>query len=79
MDPGWIKARDATRLISLAVIEAFGMNREVEVFRRLLEQYGPQGWWPADSAFEVVVGALLMPQTSWRNVAAAIRNLKAAG
>jgi endonuclease III related protein len=73
------KGTEATRLIPLAVIEGFRMNREVEVFRRLLEQYGPQGWWPADSSFEVIVGALLMPQTSWRNVAAAIRNLKAAG
>jgi endonuclease-3 related protein len=55
------------------------MDREVEIFRRLLAHYGPQGWWPGDSAFEVIVGAILMPQTAWRNVAAAIRALKAAG
>lgn len=55
------------------------VDRAVEVYERLRAHYGPQRWWPADSPFEVVVGALLMPQTAWRNVAAAIRNLKAAG
>lgn len=46
---------------------------------RLLLRFGPQHWWPAKSPFEVVVGALLMAQTSWRNVEAAIRNLEGAG
>lgn len=55
------------------------VDREMEVYRRLLDAYGPQHWWPADSAFEAIVGALLMSQTAWRNAAAAIRNLKAAG
>jgi endonuclease III related protein len=55
------------------------MEPETEIFRRLLARYGPQHWWPAETAFEVVVGALLMPQTTWRNVATAIRNLKIAG
>ena len=49
------------------------------VYQRLLEAYGPQAWWPAETPFEVIVGALLMQQTAWRNVEAAIRNLKAAG
>lgn len=51
----------------------------MDVYRRLLDHYGPQGWWPADVPFEVIVGALLMQQTSWRNVDAAIRNLRSAG
>lgn len=55
------------------------MDRTREVYRRLLARYGPQCWWPADSPFEVIVGALLMQQTTWRNVATAIANLKAAG
>jgi endonuclease-3 related protein len=50
----------------------------MEVYERLLDQYGPQHWWPADSPFEVIVGALLIPQTTWRNVAEAIRNLRGA-
>ncbi|HYY47526.1 MAG TPA: endonuclease III domain-containing protein [Thermoplasmata archaeon] len=55
------------------------MDRETEIFQRLLAHYGPQGWWPAESPFEVIVGAILMPQTAWRNVGAAIGNLRAAG
>src|SRR2546422_1417762 len=55
------------------------MDRVQETFDRLLAHYGPQGWWPADPPFEAIVGALLMPQTAWRNVATAIRNLKGAG
>src|SRR2546427_8524730 len=55
------------------------MDRVQETFDRLLAHYGPQGWWPAETPFEAIVGALLMPQTAWRNVATAIRNLKGAG
>lgn len=54
------------------------MDPVEEVYRRLLAAYGPQRWWPADTPFEVIVGALLMQQTSWRNVAEAIARLKAA-
>ena len=49
------------------------------VYDRLLTRFGPQHWWPAETRFEVIVGALLMAQTSWRNVEASIRNLKRAG
>ena len=55
------------------------LNREIEVLRRLRERYGPQHWWPGESPFEVIIGALLMPQTQWANVAQAIANLKTAG
>jgi len=55
------------------------MTKAAEVYRLLLRDLGPQHWWPADSPFEVIVGALLMPQTSWRNVEKAIGNLKRAG
>lgn len=55
------------------------MDREADTFRRLLDHYGPQHWWPAESPFEVIVGAVLMPQTTWRNVAQAIENLRSAG
>lgn len=40
--------------------------------------YGFQHWWPADTPFEVCVGAILTQNTSWTNVERAIRNLKAA-
>ena len=52
------------------------MLRDVQ--RRLLRQYGPQHWWPADSPFEVMVGAVLTQSTSWTNVEKAVASLKAA-
>jgi endonuclease III related protein len=46
----------------------------------LAEAYGPQtAWWPAESAFEVCVGAILVQNTTWQQVARAIANLQAAG
>jgi endonuclease-3 related protein len=51
----------------------------LEAYERLLARFGPQHWWPAETRFEVIVGALLMQQTAWRNVEAAIGNLKRAG
>lgn len=44
----------------------------------MLEALGPSGWWPADSAFEVVVGAVLTQNTSWKNVEKALTALNAA-
>ncbi len=55
------------------------MNRALAIFERLRDHYGPQHWWPAETPFEVIVGAFLMQQTAWRNVEAAIANLKTAG
>lgn len=49
-----------------------------EVYRRLYQTYGPQGWWPGDGPFAVVVGAILTQAVSWTNVERAIGNLKAA-
>jgi endonuclease-3 related protein len=50
-----------------------------DVFDRLAVRYGPRHWWPAETRFEVIVGALLMAQTSWGKVVEAIGNLKRAG
>ena len=50
-----------------------------EVYRRLLEAYGPQHWWPAEGRFEVMVGAILTQSAAWSNVEKAIDSLKAAG
>ncbi len=50
-----------------------------EIFSRLLERFGRQRWWPAESPFEVVVGAILTQNTSWQNVEKAIGNLRATG
>ncbi len=46
------------------------------IYRQLFIAYGPQHWWPADSPFEVIVGAILTQSTNWQNVERAIENLK---
>ena len=46
------------------------------IFRRLYGRFGPQRWWPAESPFEVIVGAVLAQNTSWKNVEKAVENLK---
>lgn len=48
----------------------------LRIYRQLLARHGPQHWWPADSPFEVIVGAILTQSTHWRNVERAIANLK---
>lgn len=50
-----------------------------KAFKLLYNAYGPQYWWPADSDFEVMVGAILTQNTNWANVEKAISNLKSAG
>jgi endonuclease-3 related protein len=42
----------------------------------LYRRYGPQGWWPGRDSFEVIVGAILTQNASWKNVEAAIGRLK---
>jgi endonuclease-3 related protein len=51
----------------------------IKVYTRLLNELGPKSWWPADTPFEVIVGAVLTQQTKWENVEKAIRNLKERG
>ncbi len=50
-----------------------------EIYRKLFKRYGPQHWWPAETPFEVIIGAILTQNTAWTNVAKAIAKLKAAG
>ncbi len=49
-----------------------------EVYERLMQSFGPQHWWPAESRLEVIVGAVLTQNTAWTNVEQAIENLRAA-
>lgn len=46
---------------------------------KLVEAYGPQQWWPAHTAFEVILGAYLTQNTSWKAVERSLANLRAAG
>lgn len=48
------------------------------IYGDLLKRYGPQHWWPAETPFEVMVGAILTQATSWVGAAKAIARLKAA-
>jgi len=50
----------------------------LRIYRLLLDAYGEQHWWPAESPFEMMVGAILTQNTNWKNVERAIANLKAA-
>ena len=45
------------------------------IFDALHAGYGPQHWWPGDTPFEVMVGAVLTQNTAWSNVEKAIANL----
>lgn len=47
-----------------------------KIYDLLLHELGHRHWWPADTAFEVVIGAVLTQQTRWENVERAIKNLK---
>jgi endonuclease-3 related protein len=50
-----------------------------QIFRTLEASMGQQHWWPASSAFEVIVGAYLTQNTAWANVERAMGNLRGAG
>ena len=49
-----------------------------EIYNLLLERFGPQHWWPGDTPFEIIIGAILTQNTNWTNVEKAIANLKKA-
>jgi endonuclease-3 related protein len=51
-------------------------RRLTSVYARLLAAHRPQHWWPADSPFEVMVGAVLTQNAAWTNVERALANLK---
>ena len=55
------------------------LNRKLlDLYHKLKKQHGSLKWWPADTPFEVAMGAILTQATAWRNVVKAIDNLKAA-
>ena len=51
--------------------------RLLRLYRALLARYGPQGWWPARTPFEVAIGAILTQHTAWNGAARAIAALRA--
>ncbi len=50
----------------------------LKLYDDLNAEYGNLHWWPAETPFEIIIGAILGQATAWRNAAKAISNLKAA-
>lgn len=48
----------------------------LKIYRVLKKHYGHRNWWPGQTPFEVMVGAILTQNTAWKNVEKAIANLK---
>ena len=49
------------------------------IYRRLVRHFGPAGWWPGETPFEVCLGAILVQNTSWTNVERALECVRGAG
>ncbi len=54
------------------------MPKLTTVYNKLRSHYGSQDWWPAETPFEVILGAILTQNTNWNNVEKAIANLRQA-
>jgi len=48
----------------------------ISAYKKLLKKLGSSNWWPGDTSFEIIAGAILTQNTSWKNVEKAIRSLK---
>ncbi|MFD1124583.1 endonuclease III domain-containing protein [Lentilactobacillus raoultii] len=48
------------------------------LYQRMLAEMGPQHWWPAETKMEIVIGAILVQNTNWKNVDLALQNLRQA-
>ena len=53
-------------------------NLLLTIYHHLYKRYGPQHWWPGETPFEVMVGAILTQSAAWQNVEKGINNLKTA-
>lgn len=51
----------------------------LDIHWRLLDRYGPQHWWPAETRLEMIVGAILTQSAAWVNVEKGIANLRSRG
>lgn len=51
----------------------------LQMYQRMIDTLGPQQWWPGETPFEIIIGAILTQNTNWSNVEKAIKNLKTAG
>lgn len=51
----------------------------LKIYKKLYKTLGPQRWWPGDTPFEIIVGAILTQNTNWHNASLAIEKIKVAG
>ena len=79
--PAWLSGQRAagSRPRKGSAVAGLENGRLVDIYERLYTAYGPQHWWPGDSAVEIIVGAILTQSAAWSNVELALANLKAAG
>ena len=54
------------------------MSELNDAYEQLFQAYGPQHWWPGDSPFEIILGAILTQNTNWKNVERALNHLREA-
>lgn len=70
------KRREVARTEREAARTESASERLRAMYDRLVTLWGAQQWWPANSAFEVVIGAYLTQNTAWKSVERSIANLK---
>jgi endonuclease-3 related protein len=68
----------ASAFISAIIFMCMPSEQLKKIYDLLYARFGPQHWWPGDTPFEVIVGAVLTQNTNWGNVERAIVNLKKA-
>lgn len=74
------KSLERLQSIKKEISHRTGLKNDLALIYRALEMFfGPQSWWPAETPFEVMIGAILTQNTNWKNVERAIDNLKQAG
>ncbi len=71
-----LTSRRASRLNTLATPAPENLPILSEYFDALFQAHGKQHWWPARTPFEIIVGAILVQNTTWLNAASAIANLR---
>ncbi len=63
----------------MSATSQFDPEKEIrKYYAALYQTWGAQHWWPAETQFEVIVGAYLTQNTAWTNVERALNNLRSA-
>lgn len=71
-----VSGRNTFYRISMSLLHKKRVKYFKLIYELLLAEFGPQHWWPAESRFEIIVGAVLIQNTNWLNAKKAIINLK---